>query len=152
MCKAKANGNYMNSILAHQEATADGYHEALLLDTQGYVCEGSGENIFIVKNGKLFTPTLTSALEGITRDSVITIAKDLNIEVIEKNLTRDEVYTADEAFFTGTAAEVTPIKQLDRRNIGNGAKGEITHKIQSLYFDIVQGRNDKYKKWLTYIL
>jgi branched-chain amino acid aminotransferase len=141
----------MNSILAHQEATSDGYHEALLLDTQGYVCEGSGENIFIVKNGKLFTPSLSSALEGITRDSVITIANDLGIEVMEKNLTRDEIYTADEAFFTGTAAEVTPIKQLDRRNIGNGSKGEITDKIQSLYFDIVQGENEQYKNWLTYI-
>ena len=151
MCKAKANGNYMNSILAHQEATSDGYHEALLLDTQGYVCEGSGENIFIVKNGKLFTPSLSSALEGITRDSVITIANDLGIEVMEKNLTRDEIYTADEAFFTGTAAEVTPIKQLDRRNIGNGSKGKITDKIQSLYFDIVQGENEQYKNWLTYI-
>ena len=151
MCKAKANGNYMNSILAHQEATADGYHEALLLDTQGYVCEGSGENIFIVKNGKLFTPSLSSALEGITRDSVITIANNLGIDVMEKNLTRDEIYTADEAFFTGTAAEVTPIKQLDRRNIGNGSKGKITDKIQSLYFDIVQGENEQYKNWLTYI-
>jgi len=151
MCKAKANGNYMNSILAHQEATADGYQEALMLDTQGYVCEGSGENIFIVKKGKLYTPTLSSALEGITRDTVITIAKDLGIDVIEKSITRDEVYTADEAFFTGTAAEVTPIKQLDRRNIGSGSKGEITDKIQSIYFDIVFGRNEKYKKWLSYI-
>ena len=151
MCKAKANGNYMNSILAHQEATADGYHEALLLDTQGFVCEGSGENIFIVKKGKLYTPSLSSALEGITRDSVIKISNDLGYEVIEKNLTRDEVYTADEAFFTGTAAEVTPIKQLDRRNIGTGSKGDITNKIQSLYFDIVKGKNDQYKSWLNYI-
>lgn len=151
MCKAKANGNYMNSILAHQEATNDGYHEALLLDTQGYVTEGSGENIFIVKKGKLYTPTLTSALDGITRDSVITIAHDEGIEVIEKNITRDEVYTADEAFFTGTAAEITPIKELDRRMIGNGARGEITEKLQSIYFDTVKGENDKYKAWLTYI-
>ena len=118
---------------------------------RGYVCEGSGENIFIVKNGKLFTPSLSSALEGITRDSVITIANDLGIDVMEKNLTRDEIYTADEAFLTGTAAEVTPIKQLDRRNIVNGSKGEITDKIQSLYFDIVQGENEQYKNWLTYI-
>jgi len=149
MCKAKANGNYMNSILAHQEATNDGYHEALLLDTQGYVTEGSGENIFIVKKGKLYTPTLTSALDGITRDSVITIAHDEGIEVIEKNITRDEVYTADEAFFTGTAAEITPIKELDRRMIGNGARGEITEKLQSIYFDTVKGENDKYEAWLT---
>ena len=151
MCKAKANGNYMNSILAHQEATSDGYHEALMLDTQGFVCEGSGENVFIVKKGKLYTPTLASALEGITRDTVITIAKDLGIEVIEKSITRDEVYTADEAFFTGTAAEVTPIKQLDRRDIGSGTKGELTGKIQGIYFDIVYGRNEKYKNWLSYV-
>jgi len=151
MCKAKANGNYMNSILAHQEATNDGYHEALLLDTQGYVTEGCGENIFIVKKGKLYTPTLTSALDGITRDSVITIAHDEGLEVIEKNITRDEVYTADEAFFTGTAAEITPIKELDRRMIGNGARGEITEKLQSIYFDTVKGENDKYEAWLTYI-
>ena len=151
MCKAKANGNYMNSILAHQEATNDGYHEALLLDTQGYVTEGSGENIFIVKKGKLYTPNLTSALDGITRDSVITIAHDEGLEVIEKNIKRDEVYTADEAFFTGTAAEITPIKELDRRMIGNGARGEITEKLQSIYFDTVKGENDKYEAWLTYI-
>ena len=151
MCKAKANGNYMNSILAHQEATNDGYHEALLLDTQGYVTEGSGENIFIVKKGKLYPPTLTSALDGITRDSVINIAHDEGLEVIEKNITRDEVYTADEAFFTGTAAEITPIKELDRRMIGNGARGEITEKLQSIYFDTVKGENDKYEAWLTYI-
>src|SRR6056300_669427 len=151
MCKAKANGNYMNSILAHQEAINDGYNEALLLDTQGYVTEGSGENIFIVKKGKLYTPTLTSALDGITRDSVITIALDEGLEVIEKNITRDEVYTADEAFFTGTAAEITPIKELDRRMIGNGARGEITEKLQSIYFDTVKGENDKYEAWLTYI-
>ena len=151
MCKAKANGNYLNSILAHQEATTDGYDEALLLDTQGFVAEGSGENIFIVKNGKLITPTLTSALEGITRDSVITIAKDLGITVVERNITRDEIYTADEAFFTGTAAEVTPIKQLDKREIGIGAKGKITNEIQSIYFDSVKGNNNKYKHWLHYI-
>ncbi len=150
MCKAKANGNYLNSILAHQEATTDGYDEALLLDTQGFVAEGSGENIFIVKNGKLITPSLTSALEGITRDSVITIAKDLGITVVERNITRDEIYTADEAFFTGTAAEVTPIKQLDKREIGIGAKGKITNEIQSIYFDSVKG-NNKYKHWLHYI-
>ena len=151
MWKAKANGNYMNCIQADQEATNDGYHEALLLDTQGYVTEGSGENIFIVKKGKLYTPTLTSALDGITRDSVITIAHDEGLEVMEKNITRDEVYTADEAFFTGTAAEIKPIKELDRRMIGNGARGEITEKLQSIYFDTVKGENDKYEAWLTYI-
>ena len=151
MCKAKANGNYLNSILAHQEATTDGYDEALLLDSQGFVAEGSGENIFIVKNGKLITPSLTSALEGITRDSVMTISKDMGIEVIERNITRDEIYTADEAFFTGTAAEVTPIKQLDKRQIGTGVRGQITGEIQSIYFDAVNGNNAKYKKWLSYI-
>ena len=151
MCKAKANGNYMNSILAHQEATADGYDEALLLDTQGFVAEGTGENIFIVRNGQLITPSLTSALEGITRETVTTIAKDLKIEVIERNITRDEVYSADEAFFTGTAAEVTPIKELDRRKIGKGKRGPMTREIQSIYFDTVKGVNNTYEEWLTFI-
>ena len=151
MCKAKANGNYMNSILAHQEAINDGYNEALLLDTQGFVSEGSGENIFLVKNGCLITPSLSSALEGITRDTIIEIAKAHNIQVIEKNITRDEVYTADEAFFTGTAAEVTPIRALDRRNIGKGARGEITEFLQKTYFDVVSGKNTKYGDWLTYV-
>ena len=150
MTKAKANGNYMNSIIAHQEATSDGYDEALLLDTQGFVAEGTGENIFIVKHGKLYTPTLSSALEGITRDTVITIAKDLNVEVIEKSITRDEVYTADEAFFTGTAAEVTPIKELDKRLIGKGKRGSLTEEIQKIYFDTVKGINSHYAHWLTY--
>ena len=151
MCKAKANGNYMNSILAHQEAINDGYNEALLLDTQGFVSEGSGENIFLVKNGRLITPSLSSALEGITRDTIIEIAKAHDIQVIEKNITRDEVYTADEAFFTGTAAEVTPIRALDRRNIGKGARGEITEFLQKTYFDVVSGKNTKYGDWLTYV-
>jgi branched-chain amino acid aminotransferase len=151
MCKAKANGNYMNSILAHQEAINDGYNEALLLDTQGFVSEGSGENIFLVKNGHLITPSLSSALEGITRDTIIEIAKAHDIQVIEKNITRDEVYTADEAFFTGTAAEVTPIRALDRRNIGKGARGEITEFLQKTYFDVVSGKNTKYGDWLTYV-
>jgi len=151
MCKAKANGNYMNSILAHQEAINDGYNEALLLDTQGFVSEGSGENIFLVKNGCLITPSLSSALEGITRDTIIEIAKAHDIQVIEKNITRDEVYTADEAFFTGTAAEVTPIRALDRRNIGKGARGEITEFLQKTYFDVVSGKNTKYGDWLTYV-
>jgi len=151
MCKAKANGNYMNSILAHQEAINDGYNEALLLDTQGFVSEGSGENIFLVKNGHLITPSLSSALEGITRDTIIAIAKAHNIQVIEKNITRDEVYTADEAFFTGTAAEVTPIRALDRRNIGKGIRGEVTEFLQKTYFDVVAGKNTKYGDWLTYV-
>ena len=151
MCKAKANGNYMNSILAHQEAITDGYNEALLLDTQGYVAEGSGENIFLVKNGKLITPSLSSALEGITRDTIIQIANDNKIPVIEKNITRDEVYTADEAFFTGTAAEVTPIRELDHRIIGLGRRGELTEFLQKTYFDIVKGENTTYDSWLTYV-
>ena len=151
MTKAKANGNYMNSIIAHQEATNDGYDEALLLDTQGFIAEGTGENIFIVKNGNLYTPTLSSALEGITRDTVITIAKDLNVEVVEKNITRDEIYTADEAFFTGTAAEVTPIKELDTRLIGKGKRGSLTEEIQKIYFDIVKGDNLDYEHWLSYV-
>jgi len=151
MTKAKANGNYMNSILAHQEATNDGYDEALLLDTQGFIAEGTGENIFIVKNGELITPSLTSALEGITRDTVITIAKVLDVKVTEKSITRDEVYTADEAFFTGTAAEVTPIKELDGRLIGKGTKGSLTSKIQAIYFDTVKGDNPDYDHWLSYV-
>ncbi|WP_370634382.1 branched-chain amino acid transaminase [Methylophilus sp. Leaf408] len=152
MCKAKANGNYMNSILAHQEAAQDGYQEALLLDVDGFVAEGSGENIFIIRNGKLYTPDLTSALEGITRDTIITLAKDeLGLEVIEKRITRDEVYSADEAFFTGTAAEVTPIRELDNRAIGEGSRGPITEKLQSLYFDVVKGKNAKYEHWLTLV-
>lgn len=152
MCKAKANGNYMNSILAHQEAAQDGYQEALLLDVDGFVAEGSGENIFIIRNGKLYTPDLTSALEGITRDTIIHLAKEeLGLEVIEKRITRDEVYSADEAFFTGTAAEVTPIRELDNRAIGEGARGPITEKLQSLYFDVVKGKNAKYAHWLTLV-
>ncbi len=152
MCKAKANGNYMNSILAHQEAAQDGYQEALLLDVDGFVAEGSGENIFIVRNGKLITPDLTSALEGITRDTIIHLAKEeLGLEIIEKRITRDEVYSADEAFFTGTAAEVTPIRELDNRAIGAGSRGPITEKLQSLYFDVVKGKNTKYAHWLTLV-
>lgn len=152
MCKAKANGNYMNSILAHQEAAQDGYQEALLLDVDGFVAEGSGENIFIIRNGKLYTPDLTSALEGITRDTIIHLAKEeLGLEIIEKRITRDEVYSADEAFFTGTAAEVTPIRELDNRAIGEGTRGPITEKLQSLYFDVVKGKNAKYEHWLTLV-
>jgi len=149
MCKAKANGNYMNSILALQEAIQCGYDEALLLDHEGYVSEGSGENIFIVRNGRLYTPELTSALEGITRATIITIAEQIGVEVVEKRITRDEVYVADEAFFTGTAAEVTPIRELDERVIGQGARGQMTERIQSLYFDHVYGRKTNGEGWLT---
>jgi branched-chain amino acid aminotransferase len=149
MVRAKASGYYINSILANQEVTADGYDEALLLDTEGYVSEGAGENVFIVKSGKIYTPDLASCLDGITRDSVVTIARDLSIEVIEKRITRDEVYCADEAFFTGTAAEVTPIRELDGREIGEGSRGPVTEKIQSMFFDIVGGKAPQYNHWLT---
>ncbi len=151
MCKAKANGNYMNSILAHQEAAQDGYQEALLLDVDGFVAEGSGENVFIVRNGKLYTPDLTSALEGITRDTIVQLATELGIPVIEKRITRDEVYGADEAFFTGTAAEVTPIRELDNRAIGAGTAGPITKQLQKLYFDVVTGKSAKHEHWLTLV-
>jgi branched-chain amino acid aminotransferase len=151
MCKAKANGNYMNSILAHQEAQQDGYEEALLLDVDGFVAEGSGENIFIIRKGKMYTPDLTSALEGITRDTIVQLASEIGLNVIEKRITRDEIYTADEAFFTGTAAEVTPIRELDNRTIGNGARGPITEKLQAMYFDVVHGRSAKHADWLTLI-
>ena len=151
MCKAKANGNYMNSMLALQEALAGGYDEALLLDAEGYVAEGSGENIFILRNGILYTPDLTSALEGITRETIMQFAQEHNIIVKEKRITRDEVYIADEAFFTGTAAEVTPIRELDGRKIGNGKRGPITEKLQKQYFDCVEGRRSEYQDWLSYI-
>lgn len=148
MCKAKANGNYINSMLALQEAINCGYDEALLLDVDGYVAEGSGENIFIVRDGILYTPELTSALEGITRDTIFQLAKSLGLEVREKRITRDEVYIADEAFFTGTAAEVTPIRELDERQIGEGNRGPITQQLQTLYFDAVHGRAKGYEHWL----
>ena len=150
MCKAKANGNYLNSMLALQEALTDGYDEALLLDNEGYVAEGSGENIFVIHEGIIYTPDLTSALNGITRRTIMSLADDLGIRVVEKRITRDEVYIADEAFFTGTAAEVTPIREVDNRMIGNGSRGPITAKLQSLYFDIVHGRVKKYEDWLSY--
>ncbi len=149
MVRAKASGWYVNSILANQEATTDGYDEALLLDVDGYVSEGAGENVFIVRNGKLYTPDLASCLDGITRDSIITLARDYGIEVIEKRITRDEMYCADEAFFTGTAAEVTPIRELDNRTIGAGSRGPITEKLQAGFFSIVEGKNAKYGEWLT---
>jgi branched-chain amino acid aminotransferase len=147
--RAKASGYNINSILANQEVSADGYDEALLLDTEGYVSEGSGENVFIVRDGILYTPDLASCLDGITRNSVIRMAKDLGHEVREKRITRDEVYCADEAFFTGTAAEITPIRELDNRQIGAGTRGPITEKFQSLFFEIVAGRKPQYAEWLT---
>ncbi len=152
MCKAKANGNYMNSMLALQEALQSGYDEALMLDVDGYVAEGSGENIFIVRNGVLYTPELTSALEGITRDTIIQFAIQNNIPTKEKRITRDEIYIADEAFFTGTAAEVTPIRELDGRIIGNGRKGAMTEKLQKQYFDCVSGKLEEYKNWLSCVV
>ncbi len=151
MCRAKANGNYMNSILAHREAEMDGYDEALLLDVDGFVAEGSGENVFVVRDGKLYTPDPSSALIGLTRDTIIQLAGELGIPVIEKRITRDEVYIADEAFFTGTAAEVTPIRELDNRVIGAGRRGPITEKLQSMYFDCVQGRSAAHAGWLTHV-
>lgn len=149
MCKAKACGNYINSILALQEAVREGYDEALLLDSDGMVAEGSGENIFIVRNGIIYTPELTSALEGITRDTVLQLALKEGYNVVEKRITRDEVYIADEAFFTGTAAEVTPIRELDNRTIGSGTPGPVTQQLQSSYLDLVEGRHQGYSDWLT---
>ncbi len=151
MCKAKANGNYMNSMMALREALSCGADEALLLDVDGFVAEGSGENIFIVRDGVLCTPDLTSALDGITRDTIFKLAAEIGVEVREKRITRDEVYIADEAFFTGTAAEVTPIRELDGRRIGDGGRGPITTRLQALYFDQVHGRRSQYPEWLTLV-
>ena len=149
MCKAKAVGNYTNSIMALQEALTCGYDEALMLDNEGYVQEGSGENLFLVRDGAIYTPDLTSALDGITRNTIQAFADELEIPVYEKRITRDEVYIADEAFFTGTAAEVTPIREADDRTIGNGGRGPITEKLQALYFDQVNGRRNQNREWLT---
>lgn len=149
MCKAKANGNYINSMLALQEALQSGCEEALLLDNEGYVAEGSGENFFLIRNGKIYTPELTSCLEGITRDTIFVLAEELGYKIIEKRITRDEVYVADEAFFTGTAAEVLPIRELDGRAIGTGERGPITEKLQSMYFDSVKGRRAQHPEWLA---
>jgi branched-chain amino acid aminotransferase len=151
MTKAKICGNYVNSILAKKEVTAMGYDEAILLDTEGYICEASGENIFIVKNGTLKTPPPTSILKGITRDAVITLARDMKMSVVEQRFTRDELYTADEAFFTGTAAEITPVREVDDRTIGTGERGPVTERIQSTFFDVVQGKNECYKEWLSFL-
>ena len=150
MTQAKAVSNYTNSILANMEATDEGYDEALLLDPAGFVAEGAGENIFVIKKGVVYTPDLSAgALNGITRDTIFAICQDLGLKLVEKRITRDEVYICDEAFFTGTAAEVTPIRELDRVQIGAGERGPITEKIQSAFFDIVGGRNPKYAGWLA---
>jgi branched-chain amino acid aminotransferase len=149
MCKAKSNGNYINSILALHEALDCGCDEALLLDNEGYVAEGSGENVFLVKDGVLHTPELTSCLNGITRNTLLHLAGDLDMEVRERRITRDEVYIADEAFFTGTAAEVTPIRELDGRTIGAGKAGPVTQKLQKAFFDVVTGKDRKHAHWLT---
>jgi branched-chain amino acid aminotransferase len=149
MARAKFSGTYANSILANMEATEDGYDEALLLDVDGFVAEGAGENLFMVKDGVIYEPEIASALMGITRNTVITLAAELGYKVIAKRLTRDDIYIADEAFFTGTAAEVTPIRELDRIEIGSGSRGPITEKIQAAFFDIVNGRNPKYASWLS---
>ena len=151
MVRAKASGHYINSILANNEVTNEGYDEAMLLDPEGYVAEGAGENLFIVKKGKLYTPDLTSCLEGITRATVLQIAEELDLSVQEKRITRDEVYCCDEAFFTGTAAEVTPIRELDSRQIGIGRRGPITAQIQARYFDVVNGRSAQHDSWLAYV-
>ena len=149
MCKAKANGNYINSMLALREALDAGAGEALLLDNEGYVAEGSGENVFVVRKGRIFTPDLTSCLEGITRDTVFTLAAELGYTVEQRRITRDELYIADEAFFTGTAAEIVPIRELDGRIIGSGSRGPLTEKLQAMYFDSVRGNRRENSEWLT---
>ncbi|GAA3967044.1 branched-chain amino acid transaminase [Allohahella marinimesophila] len=151
MTRAKANGQYINSMMALNEALASGCDEALMLDPAGYVAEGSAVNFFMVKNRVLYTPQLTSCLNGITRNTMFRLADELGLHVVEKPITRDEVYIADEAFFTGTAAEVTPIRMLDERQIGEGKRGPITEKLQSLYYDVVKGRRDDYAEWLSYL-
>jgi len=151
MCRAKANGHYINSILALQEAVDTGYDEALLLDTDGFVMEGSGENLFIVRDGVVYTPDLTSALDGITRNTVLQLIEDEGLKLVEKRITRDEVYICDEAFFTGTAAEVTPIRELDNRVLGTGGRGPVTETLQRRFFDAVYGRIPERSGWLTYV-
>ncbi len=151
MTKAKISGNYVNSVLAKREVMKLGYEEAMMLDTEGYVSEGSGENIFMVRNGVIKTTPLTSILSGITRNSVIQIAKSRKIPVVEEKFTRDELYTAQEAFFTGTAAEITPIREVDDRQIGEGKPGPVTKELQAVFFDIVKGKNPEFKEWLDYL-
>ncbi|HWA13367.1 MAG TPA: branched-chain amino acid transaminase [Burkholderiales bacterium] len=148
MCRAKYSGTYANSILANMEATEHGYDEGLLLDVDGFVAEGAGENLFMIKNGRIYEPELNSALIGITRDSVIQLAADLGYQVEAKRITRDDLYIADEVFFTGTAAEVTPVREVDGRTVGAGRRGPITEKLQSMFFDVVNGRSEKYRHWL----
>jgi len=148
MCRAKYSGTYANSILANTEATEHGYDEGLLLDVDGFVAEGAGENLFMIKNDRIFEPELNSALIGITRDSVIQLAADLGYKVEAKRITRDDLYIADEVFFTGTAAEVTPVREVDGRTVGAGKRGPLTEKLQSLFFDVVNGRSEKYRHWL----
>ena len=147
MCKAKANGNYINSMLALREALDSGAEEALMLDNEGYVAEGSGENVFIVRDDRIYTPELTSCLDGITRNTIFALADELGYRIEEKRITRDEVYVADEAFFTGTAAEVVPIRELDGRTIGSGSRGPLTEKLQGMYFDTVRGKRSEYGEW-----
>jgi branched-chain amino acid aminotransferase len=149
MCKAKANGNYINSILALHEALECGCDEALMLDNEGYVAEGTGENVFVVKHGVLHTPELTSCLDGITRNTILQLAGELGLEVRERRITRDEVYIADEVFLTGTAAEVLPVRELDGRIIGDGRRGPLTERLQALYFDQVRGRREEFGEWLA---
>lgn len=151
MTKAKANGPYFNSMMAVSEASKAGYDEALMLDANGFVSEGSGENLFIVRDGVMYTPDLTSALDGITRRTIMTYAQEMGIECREKTITRDEVYIADEAFLTGTAAEVTPMRELDDRTIGQGSRGPVTEAMQSRFFDQVAGKRDDHAEWLTYV-
>ncbi|UAW99085.1 branched-chain amino acid transaminase [Halopseudomonas nanhaiensis] len=151
MTRAKANGHYINSMLALQEALSAGADEALLLDPEGYVAEGSGENIFIIKDGVIYTPEVTACLNGITRNTILTLAREHGLELVEKRITRDEVYIADEAFFTGTAAEVTPIQELDGRKIGAGRRGPITEKLQKAYFDLVSGQTQAHAEWRTLV-
>ncbi|HWH49261.1 MAG TPA: branched-chain amino acid transaminase [Burkholderiales bacterium] len=151
MCRAKYSGTYANSILANMEATEHGYDEGLLLDVDGFVAEGAGENLFMIKNGKIVEPELNSALIGITRDSVIQLAGDIGYAISAKRITRDDLYIADEVFFTGTAAEVTPIREVDGRTVGTGRRGPLTEKIQSMFFDVVNGRSQTYSHWLHYV-
>ena len=151
MTKSKASGNYINSVLAKTEVKKAGYDEAIMLDAEGYVSEASGENIFLVRDRRVKTTPLTSILPGITRDSIITIARDKGYELVEERFTRDELYTADEAFFTGTAAELTPIREIDDRQIGTGRRGPVTADLQQTFFDVIKGKNEKYATWLAYL-
>jgi branched-chain amino acid aminotransferase len=151
MTKSKTAGNYINSVLAKHEVKKSGYDEALMLDAEGYVSEASGENVFIVRDRKIKTTPLTSILPGITRDSIIVLAYDKGYELVEERFTRDELYIADEAFFTGTAAELTPIREVDDRQIGSGRRGPVTEDLQTTFFDIIKGKNSRYEKWLAYV-